>query len=189
MKLRISSSVIGFKERAEQTWKLAPWEGIDDPDKEVVFFGLYHERDFSVFELDFTKRIVFWCGSDITRLIADYERRRILRNYPDTIHYCENEVEAEELRGIGINPIVVPSFLDAIGKFPASAFKPPLKHDNGVDIEMPCHIWMCAHPEREDEYGVTLAKRMAGMYPLDLVFHIYGVEKLECHLPRPCAGG
>jgi len=176
MKLRVSSSVIGFKKRAERIWGLKEWEGIDDPDKEVIFFGLYHERDFAVFELDYKKRIVFWCGSDIQRVIADYERRRILRNYPDTEHYCENEVEAEELRSIGINPIVIPSFLDNINDFPVS-FDPPVQYMNGTELQQPCHVWICAHPEREEEYGVTLVKRIAEMYPIDLVFHVYGVEK------------
>lgn len=185
MKLRVSSSVVGFKERAEKTWGLEEWQGIDDPDKEVVFFGLYHERDFAVFEGDFTKRIVFWCGSDILRVLSDYERRRILKNYPETEHYCENEIEAEELRSVGINPIVIPSFLDSVSVFPVS-FNPPVEISDGIKLIKPCHVWLCAHPEREEEYGVTLAKRMAEMYPLDLVFHIYGVEKTayEKELPN-----
>jgi len=166
-KLRVSSSVIGFKDRAEKTWGLERWDGIDDPVKEVVFFGLYHERDFSVFENDFTKRIVFWCGSDISRVIADYERRRILKNYPETEHYVENEVEQIELHNVGIESKIVPSFLDDFNKYPVS-FKPP--------TDRKWKIWLCAHPEREDEYGIALVKRWAEKDP-ELEFHIYGVEK------------
>lgn len=169
MKLRVSSSVIGFKERAEKTWGLKEWEGIDDPDKECVFFGLYHERDFAVFEGDFTRRIVFWCGSDITRVISDYERRRILRNYPETEHYCENEIEWKELHDVGIESTIVPSFLDDFNKFPVS-FTPP--------TDRKWKIWLCAHPNREDEYGLALAKRWAEK-DSELEFHVYGISKGE----------
>lgn len=167
MKLRVSSSVIGFKERAEKTWGLKEWDGIDDPDKEVVFFGLYHERDFAVFEGDFTKRIVFWCGSDILRVGSDYERRRILANYPETEHYCENEIEQANLKACGIDAKIVPSFLDDFNKYPVS-FKAP--------TDRKWKIWLCAHPDREEEYGVALAKRWAEKDP-ELEFHVYGVDK------------
>lgn len=169
-KLRVSSSVIGFKERAELTWGLKEWDGVDDPCEELVFFGLYHERDFSVFETYQGKRIVFWCGSDITRLIADYERRRILKNYPDTIHYCENQLEHDELQAVGFESTIIPSFLDNINKFPLS-FKVPKEGE-------PWKLWLCAHPEREEEYGITLAKRMAKL-DNEIEFHIYGVSKPE----------
>ena len=166
-KLKVSTSVIGFKERAEKTWGLERWDGIDDPVKDIVFFGLYHERDFAVFELDFNKRMVFWCGSDITRVISDYERRRILNNYPDTEHYVENEIEQKELHDVGFEAKVIPSFLDNIEKYSVS-FMPPR--------DKKWKIWMCAHEEREDEYGVALAKRWAEKDP-ELEFHIYGIEK------------
>ncbi len=178
-KLRVSSSVIGFKERAEKTWKLEEWEGIDDPNKEIVFFGLYHERDFAVFELPFKKRMVFWCGSDILRVMSDYERRRILKNYPETEHYCENEVEQKNLKDVGFESKVIPSFLDDVSKYDIISFVPPTQWENGLKVQSPCHIWMCSHPKRDDEYGIELAKRMAKIFPKDLVFHIYGVDKSE----------
>jgi hypothetical protein len=169
MKLRVSSSVVGFEKRATETWKLPLWDGVNDPDKEVVFFGLYHERDFAVFEGDFTRRIVFWCGSDILRVMSDYERRRILKNYPETEHYCENEVEQINLHGVGIEAKIVPSFLDDFNKFPLS-FKAP--------TDRKWKIWACAHPNREDEYGLALAKRWAEKDP-ELEFHFYGIDKPE----------
>ncbi|MCK9370830.1 hypothetical protein M0R04_13050 [Candidatus Dojkabacteria bacterium] len=168
-KLRVSSSVIGFKEKAERTWGLKEWDGVDDPDTECVFFGLYHERDFAVFEMDFTKRIVFWCGSDITRVISDYERRRILKNYPETEHYCENEIEQTELHDVGIEAKIVPSFLDDV-----NSYQPTFK----VPEDGKWKVWLCAHPAREDEYGLALAKRWAEKDP-QLEFHVYGINKGE----------
>jgi hypothetical protein len=168
MKIRVSSSVFHFKERAENTWKLKPWEGINDPDKELLFFGVYHDRDWEVFDNFDGKKIVFWCGSDILRLMEDYERKRIIKNNPCD-HYCENEIEAQNLRTVGIEPIVIPSFLDDINKYPIT-FEPPR--------DGKWKVWLCGHPEREEEYGFVLSKRMAKFFP-DIEFHFYGVEKPE----------
>jgi hypothetical protein len=166
-KLRVSSSVIGFKEKAERTWGLEEWQGMNDPVKEIVFFGMYHERDLGVFEMEFDKRIIFWCGSDVSRVVQDYERRRILKNYPDTEHYCENEIEQLELHNAGLEANIVPSFLDDVNKYQPSFVLP---------TDRKWKIWLCAHPEREDEYGVALAKRWAEKDP-ELEFHIYGINK------------
>lgn len=179
-KLRVSSSVWGFKERAEKTWGLKEWDGIDDPCEELVFFGLYHERDYSVFEMYQGKRIVFWCGGDILRLLSDYEKRRILKNYKNTEHYCENEIEQRNLKDCGIDAKIVPSFLDSPNSYNPNSFSPPTIWKDGTKIALPCHVWMCVHPEREDEYGIELAKRIIKTYPhLGIVFHIYGVDKPE----------
>ena len=184
MKIRTSGSIISFKEGAENTFGLKEWQGIDDPDQELLFFGLYHERDYDVFDCFKGKKSVLWAGTDITRLLEDYERKRVIKNNPCD-HYCENEIEAQELRSLGLNPIVIPSFLDNINKFPVS-FNPPVQYDGETRIEQFCKVWMCAHPDREDEYGVPSAKRMAELYPLDLQFHIYGVEKqaYDSNLPN-----
>jgi len=169
MKLRVSSSVKHFKERAEKTWGLEEWLGIDDPDKELLFFGLFHERDWEVFDNYDGERSVFWCGSDILRANEDYERQRILRNHLDTKHYCENETEAKNLKTLAINPIVIPSFLDSFDKYPVS-FEPPK--------DGKWKFWLCGHPKREEEYGFLIAKRMANQFP-DIEFHFYGVDKPE----------
>jgi hypothetical protein len=175
MKLKVSSSIAQFKERAEKTFNLKEWEGVADPDTDLLFFGLYHERDYDVFDNFKGKKSVLWAGGDILRLMEDYERQRVMKNNLDTIHYCENETEAINLRTVGIEPIVIPSFLDDVSKYPVSF--PKTEFLEGTEVEdYYKHIWMCAHPEREDEYGVPLAKRMAKMFP-DLIFHIYGVER------------
>jgi len=173
LKIRVSSSVGHFKIRAEKTWGIKEWQGINDPDKELLFFGLYHERDWEVFNNFEGKKTVFWCGSDILRAMEDYERKRILSNNPCE-HYCENEIEAENLKTIGIEAKVIPSFLDDINKYPV-CFKPP---EDGI-----WKVWLCGHPEREEEYGFVLAKRMAKFFP-DIEFHFYGVSTKQEQLPN-----
>lgn len=166
MKLKVSSSVLQFKKKAEKAWGIKEWDGIDDPDQDVVFFGLFHDRDFEVFHNVQGQKSVFWCGGDILRLKDDYERQRVIKLSKDTKHYCENEQEAENLRSVGIEPIVVPSFLGNVDDYPVS-FKLP---------EGKWKVWMCAHERREVEYGIDKARELAGMFP-NVEFHIYGLEK------------
>lgn len=165
MKIRVSSSVIHFQPKANKIWKLENWQGLDDPDQDVLFFGLYHDHDWLAFRHHQGKKTIFWCGSDILRLLNDFERQRVLRLFPETEHYTETFQEYEELKSIGIEAKIRPSFLDDISKFPVS-FKPS---------ENP-HIWMCAHENREEEYGVHLAEKMAEKFP-NYTFHIYGIKK------------
>jgi hypothetical protein len=164
MKIRTSLSIISFKKRAEKTWGLKEWEGINDPDQDLLFFGLYNDRDWVVFDNFKGNKYVLWAGTDISQVLKDYERRRILKNYPETKHYCENEIEAKELISIGLNPEIVPSFLDDVNNYPV------LYKQNDKP-----NIFLCLHPGREEEYGLGLVKRIAPRLP-DAIFHIYGVE-------------
>jgi len=163
MKVRISPSVINFKDKLLKAWKLKEWEGIDDPDKELLFFGMYLKIDYDVYRLFKGKKYVFWCGGDLVRLRSNYDWQRILRLYPETEHYVENELEQKELEEIGIKSKIVPSFLDDIEKYPV-CYKPS---------ENP-HIFLSAHPNREEEYGILLVERIAPKLP-NYTFHIYGV--------------
>src|SRR3990167_3876267 len=167
MKLRTSSSVGQFHKKAKKACGLESWGGINDPDKALVFFGLFHDRDFEVFHNFRSEKHVFWCGGDILRLLQDYERRRVLKISPETFHYCENETEAENLRKAGIEPQVIPSFLGDINDYPVS-FKVP--------TDGKWKVWMNAHPHREQEYGIDSARQLAKLFP-DVEFHIYGVDK------------
>jgi len=97
--------------------------------------------------------------------MGDYERKRIIKNHPDTKHYCENEVEAENLKSVGVDAKIIPSFLDNVNNYPVS-FKPSQKP----------HVYLCGHDEREDEYGVGIVKRIASRIP-EATFHIYGINK------------
>mgnify|MGYP001590497384 FL=1 len=164
----MSNSVKQFEKKAQKAWGLEEWQGIDDPDQEIVFFGLFHDRDFEVFHNFKGQKSVFWCGGDILRVLEDYERQRVLKIAPGTQHYCENEQEAQNLRSVGIEPIIIPSFLGDIKAYPV-CFKKP---DMGENWK----VWMCGHPGREQEYGFDQAKGLAWMFP-DVEFHFYGVDK------------
>jgi hypothetical protein len=163
-KFYCSLAVIGFKEKIKEIWGLEEWKGWDDSIQDVLFFGLYNDQDYEAFWYHSGKKTVFWCGSDILRATEDPEKQRKLRLFPETEHYCETEVEAENLHKLGIKPKIIPSFLEDIDRFPIS-FNPTDKP----------HIWMCSHPNRDDEYGITEAREIAKEFP-EFTFHIYGVD-------------
>lgn len=163
-KIRTSRALDKFADRASKTLGIEKWQGIDDPDKDLLFFGLYNERDYAVFENFEGNKSVLWGGSDIRRLLADYESQRLVKIHPAT-HYCENEVEQRDLERAGVNATIVPTFFDHIGNYPVS-FKPTRKPN----------LFMCVNTGREEEYGVHFIKSIADKVPFAR-FHIYGIEE------------
>jgi len=166
LKFRCSLSVINFKDKIEKVWKLQEWKGVEDTNTDhLLFFGLYTDHDYDAWWYlpEGIKRSVFWCGSDIMNALVNTAYQRKLNLYPDAQHYCETKIEAENLKKIGIEAKIIPSFLEDENDFPVSY----------QSSETP-HIWMCAHPQREIEYGVDVIFRMAKKFP-DYTFHIYGI--------------
>lgn len=169
-KIRIAQAVIGFKDKAMLAWNLEEWEGWQDKNQYVLFFGLYRENDYGAFIRHKGKKIVFWCGTDILNLMGNYDSRRVLKLFPETEHWCENTLEAENLNECGVKVTgIVPSFLDNINNFPVS-----YKHSKNP------HIFLCGHPNREDEYGADVIRRIASRVP-DTTFHFYGIDKTDSY--------
>lgn len=163
MKIRVSLSVINFKEKVEKIWGLEPWQGLPDPDQDVLFFGLYTKHDYDAWWYHEGKKSVFWCGSDILNTLGNTEFKRRIKLYPEAKHYCETQEEYDNLKKIGVDAEIIPSFLEDVNDFKIT-YK---------QSENP-HIWMCAHPNREVEYGVDVAIKMANKFP-NYTFHIYGI--------------
>ena len=162
MKIRVSDGVKMFKEKAKTTWGLEEWDG---KDTDVLFFGLYFQEDYDTYDSFKGNRTIFWCGSDILRTSQKKEWLDVVKRHSAN-HYCETQEEAENLKKIGINPVVIPSFLGNIKSYPVS-FKPP---EDGI-----WKIWLSGHEEREKEYGFEDAKEIAGMFN-NVEIHFYGVN-------------
>ena len=162
-KIQISSGMWKFAEKVMKTWGLKQWEGIKDPE-EVLFFGMYSENDYEVFRHFNGKKSVFWAGSDISQMLAKSDRIRVMKLFPDVQHYTETKREGDELKSIGLNVTVAPSFLEDVNDFPV-CYKPS---------KTP-HIYLSGHPNREEEYGFDMCKRIAKELP-EYTFHFYGVD-------------
>jgi len=166
MRIRVSEGVKQFKEKAEEAWKLGEWLGEQDPDKDLIFFGLYFQEDYDTFDKFKGNRYVFWCGSDILRTSQTPQWLEIVQRH-EAKHFCETEIEAENLLKIGIKAEVIPSFLGNVYRYPIS-FNVPKEGENWK-------IWLCGHPGREKEYGFDEAKELVKVFD-NVEVHLYGVE-------------
>jgi len=157
--LRTSSSIYPFEAKALKTWGLKNYN--QDPNCNLVYFGMYHDGDYKSLFFHKGKTVILWAGSDILALKdkPDIQKKIIEKK---SIHYCENNVEQKELEEMGIKAEVVPSFLEDINDFPIS-FKPT----------KPFKIFLSGHPDRENEYGFDLIGRLADEFK-DVEFHLYG---------------
>ena len=164
MRVRVSLSVISFGDKIEPIWGLKEWRGVDEETEELLFFGLYTGDDYDVYRMFQGERSVFWCGSDILNLLNNPDYQRILRLFPAK-HYVENEVEAENLKTVGIEAKVIPSFLDNIDNYSIT-----YQHSNKPEI------FISGHTGREDEYGMETVRRIAHRVP-ETKFHVYGIDK------------
>ena len=167
MKYRCANGVHVFAPKIELAWNLEKWQGWQDPDKEVLFFGMYEKRDYDVYHNCEGKKTIFWCGSDILMMLGDPEVTRIAKENPETEHWTETNQQAEELARVGIKAKVCPSFLANVNDYPLS-FQIPLPNEKWK-------IWLSGHPNREKEYGFEDAKEIAKMFD-NIEIHFYGVD-------------
>ena len=179
-KLRVSSSIIPFQEKAEKIWGLERYRK-GDYNCDLVYFGMFHIGDYKSFVWHRGKRIVVWAGGDILNvqrnyLFSDGESlwlSRLFRWVPvrwlfricKAEHYCENNVEREALEKMKIEAEVRPSFLEDVNDFPISFKRPTWKEKPGV--------FLSTNDGRENEYGFRFIKRLAEKLP-DIEFHLYG---------------
>ena len=183
IKLRTSSSIEPFRERAEKALGLERYDWrVSNYNEPVVFLGLYHNGDWKSFLQPRVKRYVLWCGGDIRNFKRGYYygdgkglwkskisrlfnwQKKIIRTEAE--HFCENNLQREALEKCGIRAKVVPAFWGNIKDFPVS-----------FERTEPFTIWICGHPGREKEYGWEIAKRMQVKFP-EVKFVFYGVDRI-----------
>lgn len=181
-RLCVSSSIIGFREKAEKTWGLKRYQWPRDILKPVVFFGMYHIGDYFHFIRHPGKKIIIWAGNDILNLKRNYlfNDGKLLclsrlffkipayKLFKKTECYCENELERDELKELGIEAKVRPTFLEDIDDFPIS-FKQQSKNPQ---------VFISTNKNREKEYGWEIIMKIAEKLP-EITFHFYGSCKCQ----------
>ena len=150
-----------YGERMMTLYGLKPFS--NNPEKSVLFMGLYFDQDYEVYKRITGSKTVFWNGSDVSRLLGKSAWQEILKEYPAK-HVCHNEQLRSELESVGINALVQPLFFADINDYQVS-FKSK-KH---------LEVYVNAHPGREHEYGVPQVWQAAKRLP-DVKFFVYGVE-------------
>lgn len=141
-----------------------PLKLYDNNEEDTLFIGLYFQEDYNTFINHTGKKVIFWNGSDVLRLLYNPDWQAIIKNDKKTTHYCHNTQLHSELMSMGIDSHIIPLFFGDKGKYTLS-----------YEPSDPLHFYMSAHPGREEEYGVPIFIELASFYP-DIKFHIYGVK-------------
>lgn len=162
----MSSSIANFYPKLKAYLKLEDWHWWRDGNERVIFFGLYHWKDYLRFIWHRGPKKVFWCGSDILAL-TKFWSWVISKTWNDKF-YVENEVEqAELLRKTGWMAEIRPMLFDDPDEYPIS-YKWSAKPN----------VYISCHKGREQEYGIDKFINLAHELP-DINFHIYGIPKPE----------
>lgn len=161
--LHCSSSIINFREKLLKRTGLDEYHPVKNLTDKVLFFGLYHKLDYLRFMYHLGCKTVFWCGSDILNLRKADKVSRGLVRATRARHICENTVEWNMLRDMGINAEIHPMIFDYV-KIPMS-FEPSKNP----------HVYTTCHEGREKDYRVDLIEKIAPLFPV-ITFHIYGID-------------
>jgi hypothetical protein len=151
-----------------------PLKFYEDRWSTTLFIGLYFQEDYNVFSDHIGNKIVFWNGSDVSRLLANENWQKILKRETmmcNDKHYCHNKQLQDELKSVGIEATIVPLFFGN-----KEDYQVCYKHS-----EIP-QVFMNAHPGREEEYGVDKITLLDKAFPY-IKFHIYGITgKGNCNI-------
>lgn len=150
-----------YGERMMTLYGLKPFT--NNPEKDVLFMGLYFEQDYEEYKSITGNKTVFWNGSDVSRLLGKKAWLEILKEYPAK-HVCHNEQLRKELESVGITAEVRPLFFADINDY-------PIAFESRDTLE----VYVNAHPGREAEYGVPEVYQVARRLP-SMKFFVYGVE-------------
>lgn len=158
-----STSVANFRDGLQRKFKTPEWHWLKHSFKPAVFFGLYNPVDYFRFLWHRGEKMVFWCGGDILNLKRRKVWQKVL-NLARAKHVCENQVEYDALKEMGIESEIRPCLIDAIETNEIAFLR-----------RFSTHVYLCAHNGREDEYGVSEIEAIAPRLP-SVIFHIYGVD-------------
>jgi len=132
----------------------------------TFFLGLYFIQDYVAFYKHEGERVVFWNGSDVSRLLRNPAWLNYIQQGQPATHYCHNKQLQDELLIVGIHAEIMPVFF---------GYKEDYLPCLPAESPAPVKCFMGAHPGREEEYGVPVVLNIADKMP-EAEFHIYGVE-------------
>jgi hypothetical protein len=147
-------------------------EYIDDK-RPTVFFGLYGLPDFYALWRHKGKRAILWAGSDIRHFRNGYwlDEKGEMKLAPAEMakwinknceSWCENKIERDALRELGIEAKICPSFLGDVEKF-----KNCYKHSDNPKV------YTSVSGDNFEMYGWDKIVKLAKEYQ-QIEFHLYG---------------
>ncbi len=143
------------------------YDSVADIDKQALFW-CYFPQDYEYMLSHRGRKVQFWHGSDVGRMITMKELWPYLsRVRMEVEHVCHSELLQEELATIGIYAKVRPTFWNDPTNYP-----PCYKYSAKPKIYISSHIG------REIEYGEGYMFALARVFP-DCEFHVYGSYNAE----------
>lgn len=150
--IRCSSSIANFHDKLRAYLKLDDWHWWRNRTDQVIFFGLYHWKDYIRFIWHRGPKKVFWCGSDILNLSKFWSF--VISQTWDHEFYVENEIEQAELfRRTGWMSKVCPMLFDD-----------PDKYQISYKWSENPKLFATYHPGREDEYMLITHPNITYLY-------------------------
>ena len=168
-RIQISSSISNWREKLLKRTGLREYSFPRDIFKPTLFFGAYHIFDWLRVFLHFGNKTIFFCGRDILALKKSWVGRYLIKGgWFNARHICENEIEHEALKKLGIESEIHPMIFDDPNKIEIS-----YKHSDKP------RVWVCTHPKKSiKEYGVDTILKIARELE-DMEFHIYGIDEAD----------
>lgn len=142
MVFRCSSSLANFHDKLKAYLKLDEWHWWKNRNDRVIFFGLYHWKDYIRFIWHRGPKKVFWCGSDVIALNNSWWTV-FIASQTEAKFYVENEVEYDELRKWWIGKLEIRPML----------FDDPDKYQISYKWQKHTVFFATYHKGREKEYG------------------------------------
>lgn len=169
---RIAPSLGALEDTPENIWETLSYTDKTQP---VVFFGLYGFPDFYELWRHKGRKAILWAGSDILHFVNGYwlDERGSIKLSPKPIatwinkyceSYVENTVEQELLRSVGIESIVVPSFLGKVSNYELTY----------VNQKRP-KVYLSCSGDNFKMYGWDVIEKIADKCDVD--FYLYGSDK------------
>lgn len=167
------SPTLGDLEDTHQNiWGTKNYDSKTDP---TIFMGMYSYTDFLMVFTHKGRKAILWCGGDILRLtrtgywlhdspVMTLDSKRIATWINENCeNYCENIWEYDELKKIGIESTIVPSFLGNVNEYEV-CFTPGNK------------VYASVSGDNFEQYGWYKIEAIARLNK-DIEFHLYGNEK------------
>jgi len=167
----------GFAGEPADVWNTVDygWEHLRN---RTVFWGMYALRDYLALWLHRGPAWILWAGGDIQNLKSGFVLNDGKLKYISKVignkwvykilnkaeHYVENDVEAKDLKSLGIDAKVVPSFMGNIDDYQIE-YKASTR----------AHVWASVSGGRYEEYGWYAINDIAYLVP-EVTFHLYGGE-------------
>lgn len=167
---RVAPSIGDLEGTHHEVWGT---EEYTEPQRPCVFFGLYGFNDFFTLWRHTGRRAILWAGSDITHFRNGYwldeggsirlDYKALAKWMNETCeNYVENVAEQQDLQELGIDTIIIPSFMGDVSEYTIE-----YQHNDTIKL------YASVSGDNFDLYKWNEIEELAEQNP-EIEFHLYG---------------